>query len=111
MIFPAEMMSASPNILGKYRIIANEMSNIIFAKQMHHIAIGDASLQILTLIKSWGYCFRNLLASDPAFLIVEIIIALVFWLQQFHCILSKVWNCIPYHFTGKLIWIIQSLEI
>ena len=55
MMFPSEMMTASPDILGKHRIIANEMSNIIFAKQMHHIAIGDASLQILTLIKSWGY--------------------------------------------------------
>jgi hypothetical protein len=29
--------------LGKHRIIASETSNIIFAKQMHHIAIGDAS--------------------------------------------------------------------
>ena len=52
-------MSDSPDILGKYRIIANEMSNIIFAKQMHHIDIGDASLQILTLIKSWGYLFHR----------------------------------------------------
>jgi hypothetical protein len=29
--------------LGKHRIIASETSNIIFAKQMHHIAVGDAS--------------------------------------------------------------------
>jgi hypothetical protein len=29
---------------GKHRIIASGMSNIIFAKQIHHIAVGDASL-------------------------------------------------------------------
>ena len=38
------MMTAWPNdvayanFLSKHRIIASEMSNIIFAKQMHHIA-------------------------------------------------------------------------
>ena len=31
---------------GKHRIIATNGSNIIFAKQMHHIAAGDASLMI-----------------------------------------------------------------
>ena len=30
---------------GKHRIIATNGSNIIFAKQMHHIAAGDASLK------------------------------------------------------------------
>ena len=45
MMFPTEMMSASPNVIGKHRIIANEMGNIIFAKQMHHIAFGDASFE------------------------------------------------------------------
>ena len=43
------MMTATPNDVclrahkGKHRIIASETSNIIFAKQMHHIAAGDAS--------------------------------------------------------------------
>ena len=32
--------------LCKHRIIVNEMSSIIFAKQMHHIAVGDASLKL-----------------------------------------------------------------
>ena len=45
MMFPSEMMSASPNVFGKHCIIANKMSNIIFAEQMHHIACGDASLK------------------------------------------------------------------
>ena len=51
------MMTASPNdvrfandvwlrhIFGKHRIIATNGSNIIFAKQMHHVAVGDASLK------------------------------------------------------------------
>jgi len=42
MMFPLEMMSASPDDIGKHLIIANKMSNIIFAKQIHHIAKGDA---------------------------------------------------------------------
>jgi hypothetical protein len=43
------MMTATPNDVclaahgGKQRIIANGMSYIIFAKQMHHIANSDAS--------------------------------------------------------------------
>ena len=45
MMFPLEMMSASPNVYCKHRIIASERSNIIFAKQMHHITIGDISLK------------------------------------------------------------------
>ena len=52
-----QMMTATPNDVrfandvcltahwGKHRIIATSGSNIIFAKQMHHIAIGDASLK------------------------------------------------------------------
>ena len=46
------MMTASPNdvaslmFIGKHRIIARATSNIIFAKQMHHIAKGDASLHL-----------------------------------------------------------------
>ena len=35
---------------GKHRIIASETSNIIFAKQMHHIAAGDASFDKLTVL-------------------------------------------------------------
>jgi hypothetical protein len=35
--------------LGKHRIIATNGSNIIFAKQMHHIAAGDASLRYTRL--------------------------------------------------------------
>ena len=34
--------------VGKHRIIASETSNIIFAKQIHHIAVGDASFDKLT---------------------------------------------------------------
>ena len=43
------MMTASPNDVclrahrGKRHIIATVGSNIIFARQMHHIAVGDAS--------------------------------------------------------------------
>ena len=40
-------MMCSFATFGKHRIIASEMSNIIFAKQMHHIAIGDASLKYI----------------------------------------------------------------
>jgi len=39
------MMCGFATFWGKYRIIASETSNIIFAKQMHHIAVGDASLK------------------------------------------------------------------
>ena len=51
------MMTASPNDVryandvclrahrGKHRIIATKGSDIIFAKQMHHIAEGDASFK------------------------------------------------------------------
>ena len=39
------MMTLRSCFIGKHRIIANEMSNIIFAKQMHHIAAGDASFE------------------------------------------------------------------
>ena len=53
-----QMMTATPNDvrfandvclrahMGKHRIIASTTSNIIFAKQMHHIAAGDASFFI-----------------------------------------------------------------
>ncbi len=50
MILAPPMMMATPNDVcltahyGKHRIIASETSNIIFAKQMHHIAVGDTSL-------------------------------------------------------------------
>jgi len=37
------MMRGFATFYGKHRIIASETSNIIFAKQMHHIAEGDAS--------------------------------------------------------------------
>ena len=52
-----QMMMATPNDVrfandvrltahcGKHRIIATGGSNIIFAKQMHHIAAGDASFE------------------------------------------------------------------
>jgi hypothetical protein len=37
------MMCGFATFYGKHHIIATEGSNIIFAKQMHHIAAGDAS--------------------------------------------------------------------
>ena len=37
------MMRGFATFWGKHRIIASATSNIIFAKQMHHIAVGDAS--------------------------------------------------------------------
>jgi len=52
-----QMMTASPNDvrfandvclrahMGKHRIIASTTSNIIFAKQMHHIAVGHRHAQ------------------------------------------------------------------
>ena len=49
MMLATPMMTAPPNDVcltahnGKHRIIATNGSNIIFAKQMHHIAAGDAS--------------------------------------------------------------------
>ena len=39
------MMRGFATFWGKHRIIASETSNIIFAKQMHHIAAGDASFE------------------------------------------------------------------
>ena len=45
MMFPSEMMSAPPNVVGKHHIIARKTSNIMFAKQMHHVAAGDISLK------------------------------------------------------------------
>ena len=51
MMLATPMMTASPNDAcltahwGKRRIIATNESNIIFAKQMHHIAEGDASFE------------------------------------------------------------------
>jgi len=43
MMFASRMMRGFATFYGKHRIIASETSNIIFAKQMHHIAEGDAS--------------------------------------------------------------------
>jgi len=43
------MMCGFATFFGKHRIIANEMSNIIFAKQMHHIAVGDASFHLASM--------------------------------------------------------------
>ena len=43
MMFAARMMRGFATFGGKHRIIATKGSNIIFAKQMHHIAAGDAS--------------------------------------------------------------------
>ena len=46
MMFPSEMMSALPNVLKQTsHHCETKCNNIIFAKQMHHIAIGDASLK------------------------------------------------------------------
>ena len=50
----ALMMTASPNdvtslmFLGKHYIIANEMSSIIFAKQIHHITESDALFNVVS---------------------------------------------------------------
>jgi hypothetical protein len=43
------MMCGFATFYGKHRIIATNGGNIIFAKQMHHIAIGDASLRYTRL--------------------------------------------------------------
>ena len=53
MMFPSEMMWLRLMLLRKHRIIANEMSNIIFARQMHNIAIGHASLKIYCIYLVW----------------------------------------------------------
>jgi hypothetical protein len=45
MMFASRMMCGFATFYGKHHIIATEGSNIIFAKQMHHIAAGDASLK------------------------------------------------------------------
>jgi hypothetical protein len=37
------MMCGFATFYGKHRITASETSYIIFAKQIHHIAAGDAS--------------------------------------------------------------------
>jgi hypothetical protein len=49
MMFASRMMCGFATFWGKHRIIATNGSNIIFAKQMHHIAAGDASLRIARL--------------------------------------------------------------
>jgi hypothetical protein len=57
------MMTASPNdvallmFYGKHRIIANGVSNIMFAKQMHHIANGDVSFHLAPL---FSICYNYL---------------------------------------------------
>ncbi len=40
---------------GKHRIIATNGSNIIFAKQMHHVAAGDISFPPLPLGEIFYY--------------------------------------------------------
>ena len=45
MMFAVRMMCGFATFYGKHRIIATNGSNIIFAKQMHHVAAGDASLK------------------------------------------------------------------
>ena len=56
MMLAPPMMTASPNDVcltahdGKHHIIATKGSNIIFAKQMHHIAAGDASFDIQAVL-------------------------------------------------------------
>ena len=45
MMFATRMMRGFATFGGKHRIVASETSNIIFAKQMHHIAAGDASFE------------------------------------------------------------------
>ena len=62
------MMRGFATFYGKHRIIASGMSNIMFAKQIHHIAVGDASLffdssLILCYNTSkavilWKYCLK-----------------------------------------------------
>ena len=53
MMLAVPMMTATPNDVcltahwSKHRIIATNGSNIIFAKQMHHIAVGDASFEFM----------------------------------------------------------------
>ena len=47
----------SATFYGKHRIIASETSNIIFAKQMHHIAAGDASFSLN--IYAFGVIWRE----------------------------------------------------
>ena len=46
MMFASRMMYGFATFYGKHHIIATDGSNIIFTKQMHHIAVGDASLKI-----------------------------------------------------------------
>ena len=45
MMFASRMMRGFATFHGKHRIIATNGGNIIFAKQMHHIAAGDASFE------------------------------------------------------------------
>ena len=69
-MFPSEMMCGFATF-GKHRIIANEMSNIIFAKQMHHIAAGDASSVITYLFRSFRYTSDSSFFGLPAFSFTE----------------------------------------
>ena len=49
MMFPSEMMSASPNVICKHRIIASKTSNIILREAKNIISPqGDASFEIHT---------------------------------------------------------------
>ena len=69
------MMRGFATFRGKHHIIANEMSNIIFAKQMHHIAIGDASLQILTRFLSL-FTILNIIMHSRAFFCRAIVLTI-----------------------------------
>ena len=49
MMFALRMMCGVAAFYGKHCIIATKGSNIMFAKQMHHIAKGDASCGLAVL--------------------------------------------------------------
>ncbi len=73
------MMTASPNDVclrahrGKHRIIATNGRNIIFAKQMHHIAAGDASFED---IQGYALIYLQNYGNESPVLVLFIVYAL-----------------------------------
>ena len=68
---------------SKHRIIASETSNIIFAKQIHRIAIGDASLKKYNRSKGGVFLKENKLSELSMDFSVDII-NLVKYLKSNH---------------------------
>ena len=71
------MMCGFATFWGKHRIIASETSNIIFAKQMHHIAAGDASFNFPSALeKHRKLCYNEIRKAVKCMIMIYLLFAM-----------------------------------